>query len=387
LVRGLQLSPYRLPKGPDARERGRSGPGDGSMQLHEIMVGKMKLKAITTWPLAIRALLCLVLILVPISAGALDTQALDLGYSYNAQPYVDFDGSVHYLGNAGGAGEQRLAADAIVDSELGKPGEEGGEDTQWWSYDYGHYTVNCWGDGDGPYSYYAGVRDDIASYLDAAYDAASWVVGKDAGTTIDLWLTYDESAGAYGWFYPADLNAIYLNTYYERSGAEFCNTIAHETTHLIFEQSTSISSRDYLGASWLHEALAFYAGSCVYTAGPQYGYGYLSDLYRTASDYGALRSSWYSSGADYASGAMDALDYAQMNTIGYYLASWGAGLSAMHGVVDHIASGLGIDTAFSAVYGVPPGQYSTEAGEGVNTLYSMYLAFYLGEDEETGNSD
>ncbi len=116
----------------------------------------------------------------------------------------------------------------------------------------------------------------IESYLPKAYNAALSVIGYDYRYPSQLGklnlVLYNEKDGAYGYMSPGRnaLNScVFLNTNYLKSEpyAAWGNTIAHETAHIMFfnyakadRWSPAIQSQ----LTFLTEALAWYAGDCVY---------------------------------------------------------------------------------------------------------------------------
>lgn len=257
--------------------------------------------------------------------------------------------------------------------------------TYWWYFNLDDYRVLMPGTATGPYASYYSFGLGLASYLPSAYDSASAVLGtgNDGYGLINVWLSYASGDYSAGWYYMGQgLNDITLNLWISGSYAYFGSVASHETTHLILDHQTDLYNRAGVASSWVTEALAWYVQETVYPYGDRNGYAYNAALLNYYSQNGSLRSDWYGSGGRYNSwiaGEASNLDYVQMQTIGYFLANSTRGWAAIQDTVKYLAAGLDIDAAFSRAYnGLSTGMYSTASGEGVNTLYSKYLNYYLG---------
>ncbi|MBI5522512.1 MAG: hypothetical protein HY910_07785 [Desulfarculus sp.] len=283
------------------------------------------------------------------------------------------DGQVTYVGT--GAQLQALGQQAASSNALAAS-------TYWWHFSTsGHYDFWLPGTADGAYTSFYNAAVAINPYLGNAYDSASAVLGKgnDGYGNIDIWLTYEPGSPANGYYIAGQgANNIYLNMAQPGSGALFGGVAAHETTHLILDHAANLYNRDPLGSNWYTEALAYYVGNSVYAHGDQNGYAYNSAWLKQYSQNGAWRSSWYDSGARYIQGGASSLDYAQLNTIGYFLANSNLGWSAIQGTVNNLVTGRSLESSLQAAYGLASGMYSTSSGSGVNTLYSYYINYYLG---------
>lgn len=261
-------------------------------------------------------------------------------------------------------------------------GQASASTTYWWYFYKGQYRVLMPGTATGPYSSYYRAAGSIAPYMPSAYTTASAVLGLSKSNYIDAYLWYDSGRSAVGWYYN-NSNAIYLNLAHSGTASYFGSVASHETTHLLFDQATHLVNRDPVAESWVTEAFAWYVGSTVYPYGSRYGYSYNSQLLDYYSNNGAIRATWYGSGARYnhrgTSVPAYSIDYVQMQTIGYFLAHSSKGWSAIQETVRYLMRGYSIDSAFSSAYGgLKTGQHSTASGPSVNTLYSKYLNYYLG---------
>ncbi|MCA1905240.1 MAG: hypothetical protein LDL11_01465 [Desulfarculus sp.] len=260
-----------------------------------------------------------------------------------------------------------------------------GSATYWWYITLTDYRVLMPGTSVGPYSAYYQFALGLSGYLPSAYASARAVlgVGNDGYGKINLWLDYASGDNSAGWYYMGrGYNDITLNLWTSGTYAYFGSVASHETTHLILDHKTDLYNRAGVASSWVTEALAWYVQETVYPYGDRNGYAYNAALLNYYSQNGKQRADWYSSGGRYngwIAGQATSLDYVQMQTIGYFLANSSRGWSAIHDTVGYLASGLDIDGAFARAYGgLTTGMHSTASGEGVNTLYSKYLNYYLG---------
>lgn len=350
---------------------------------------------------ALTAVLLVLLLVLPAGATKLaqDISRQDLEFA-SAGPDPTGDAGVYYSQSQDtglGAGLGALTrTDSIADSGLqaltaydpsltgnvsGATGASSYNATSYWWYFYtGRYKVLMPGDSKGPYASYLSAARTISPYLDPGYYDASYVLGRGIGYYVNLWMQYDSGRSASGWYRPGiGSYSIYLNFAHIGSGSSAGKTASHETNHLIFDHAANMYRRYGTGSSWLLEALAYYTGDTVYRYGPRYSYSYNASRLRGYSANGAIKTSWYGSGVRYMTGGWSGLDYTQLTTIGYFLAHSSRGIDAVHDTVSNLAGGAGIDDAFSRAYGgLTSGQFSTESGPGVGTLYSYYLNYYLG---------
>jgi|GEM_PF-2643928 len=308
-----------------------------------------------------------------VSAGATLDQ---LGASYQGSDSASYSLSLY---------DGSLAASADPSASGGSSAVAAGSSTYWWYLNLADYRVLMPGTASGPYTSYYQFGVGLSGYLPSAYDAASAVlgVGNDGYGKINLWLDYDSGNHAAGWYYMGQgYNDISLNLWISGGYSYFGSVAAHETTHLILDHETDLYNRAGVASSWVTEALAWYVQETVYPYGDRHGYAYNAALLNYYSQNGARRSDWYGSGGRYngwIAGEATNLDYVQMQTIGYFLANSTRGWSAIHDTVGQLARGLDIDSAFArAYYGLTTGMHGTASGEGVNTLYSKYLNYYLG---------
>lgn len=308
-----------------------------------------------------------------LSAGAtLD----ELGAAYQGSGSASYSLSLYDGG---------LVASANQSASGGSSAAAAASTTYWWYLNLADYRVLMPGTSVGPYNAYYQFALGLSGYLPSAYDTASAVLGtgNDGYGKINLWLDYASGDYSAGWYYMGrNYNDITLNLWISGSYSYFGSVASHETTHLILDHKTNLYNRAGVESSWVTEALAWYAQETVYPYGDRNGYAYNAALLNYYSQNGKQRSDWYSSGGRYngwIAGQASNLDYVQMQTIGYFLANSSRGWSAIHDTVSYLARGLDIDSAFARAYGgLTTGMHSTASGEGVNTLYSKYLYYYLG---------
>ncbi len=239
------------------------------------------------------------------------------------------------------------------------------------------------------YGSYSGVANALTTYLDSAFSAAKGVLGYDNGGygQIDVYFYSDPGSSTSGYTYIGD-NAIYLNV---RGGSdtsstwlsEYGSTVAHETSHVLFEHKTGMgnlyspSQVGFYAVTWLTEAIAYYTGDVVYSYGSRYSKNTLGYNLMLASADGANRTSWWGTGYRYQSGWADSLDLIQLESIGKYLTAQG-GSDSLARLTSYMGASKDFEGSFMSTYGMYTGQFSTDSGAKVNTLYSKYLNYYLG---------
>ena len=244
-----------------------------------------------------------------------------------------------------------------------------------------HYTLH--------YDAWSGVAEALTPFLDAAFDASRDVLGYDNADygKIDIYFYSDPKSATLGYTY-AGQNSFYLNLIHGSSTresylAEYGQTVAHETAHVLFFHQTKLHEKHAWASdggstwTWLTEALSYYVGGVVYPYGSQYGKATLASTLNYYSRNGSQRVSWLDTGHDYKYGLASALELVQLETIGYYLAetyTW----NGIHTLLNTLAAKGDYEAAFKSIFGKESGQKGTDSGEGVNTLYSDYLYFYLG---------
>ncbi len=327
-------------------------------------------KRLAAWAAVLLATLLLAAGAAQASTGATLrlTSLLDPSQSVDAS----YDLGALYAGGGASAGASAGAASAGA--------------TYWWYYDTTYYRMLVPGTSSGPNASYLMWAYLIDDYLSAAYSSARAVLGADNGGygLINTWLYYDSANRDLLGYYTYGGNDIHLNlAASNQSAADYGATMAHETAHVLFDHKTHLYDRDPVAEAWLTEALAYYVGDTVYPYGYNAGYSYNSAVLKYYSDNGAQKSSWYESGARYDSrggySGATALDQAQVETIGYFLANYSSeGWGAIQDMVNYLAQGQSIDSALTNAYGLASGQMGTDSGEGVNTLYSKYIYYYLG---------
>jgi hypothetical protein len=169
----------------------------------------------------------------------------------------------------------------------------------------------------------------IAFYTGEARRAALVSVAGRAGYSgyIDVEFYYQKS-NTLGYTYGG--TKLYLNRYWNYTGAKWGSVLAHETSHIYFFQYTgartwtaySGSARMLYYSDFITESLAFYAGDVIYRYGDKYSistvkaqlkYQYNKNRY-TVSFYGT--GYYYRNGGTYFNQA-----WWQLHAQGYYFAN------------------------------------------------------------------
>lgn len=239
------------------------------------------------------------------------------------------------------------------------------------------------------YGRWSGVANALLPYLDAAFTTPAGILGynNQGHGKIDIFFYSDRGSDTLGYMYPGD-NALYLNLYGGNSTgsgflSDYGDTVAHETTHILYYNKTGLADRyDLTSAAmqsdiWVSESIAFYVGDVAYPRGPQENKSSIGAQLFSYSNGGAKRTTWYDTGQSYDNGSASNLDFTQLDAIGLFLASYGDGRGIAR-LTDYLSHGNDYDAAFSSAYGKPSGQFSTASGPGVNTLYSEYIKYYYG---------
>lgn len=239
------------------------------------------------------------------------------------------------------------------------------------------------------YDQWQSVASSLTQYLDAAFTTPRDVLGYSNGSygKIDLYFYSDPKSSVLGYTTPGS-NSIYINLTHGSATndsylRDYGEDVAHETGHVLFFHDTGVNNRNSLGSSegssytWFTEALSYYIGEVAYPYGPQMSKSSLGSLLSSSSSNGSKKASWWSSGDDYKNGSYTSLDLAQLETIGYFLASRG-GNSNIQSALSYLSKGDTVESALKKAYGEDTGQSGTSSGADVKTLYSDYLNYYLG---------
>lgn len=239
------------------------------------------------------------------------------------------------------------------------------------------------------YGSWSSVATALTNYLDSAYSTASGILGYDNGGNgkIDIYFYSEPDSSTSGYTYIGD-NALYLNI---RGGADTSSdwlsdygaTVSHETSHVLFEHKTGMGSVyspsqvGFYAVTWLTESIAFYTSEVAYTYGARYSKSTLGYNLMLVSGDGANRTSWWGTGYNYQTGWYTSLDLIQLYSIGAFLIADGGG-SSLARLTSSMAASKDFEGAFMDTYGMYTGQFSTDSGDKVGTLYSEYLNYYLG---------
>ncbi|MFH1033028.1 MAG: hypothetical protein V1806_00850 [Pseudomonadota bacterium] len=253
-------------------------------------------------------------------------------------------------------------------------GQAGLKSTTYYDLDYGRWS---------------GVGSALVSYLDAAFTTPAGLLGynNQGHGKIAIQCYSDPRSGTLGYMNPGE-NTLYLNLYGGNSTSasylsDYGDTVAHETTHILYYNKTGLADRYDLYSSamlsdiWVAESMAFYVGDVAYPKGPRDSKAYIGSQLNRYSQGGAQRASWYDSGIRYDDGSASNLDYAQLEAVGQFLATYGDGKGLMR-LTDYLTTSNNYEAALQYAFGKPSGQYGTASGSGGNTLYSEYIKYYYG---------
>lgn len=257
---------------------------------------------------------------------------------------------------------------------LAGPAPAGVKSTTYYTLDYGR-----WG----------GVAEALAPYLEAAFTTPQALLGyaNQGHGKIEVIFYSDPGGDTLGYMYPGE-NTLYLNLYGGQSTSarylgDYGSTVAHETTHILYYHKTGLAERYDLDSQamqsdiWVAEGMAFYVGDVAYPQGPRESKASLGAQLARYSGNGSRRVSWYDSGLRYENGSASGLDYAQLDALGLFLATYGDGRGYAL-LTDYLSRSGDHEAALRYAFGKPSGQYGTAAGAGVNTLYCDYIQYYFG---------
>lgn len=239
------------------------------------------------------------------------------------------------------------------------------------------------------YDRWSGVANAMVPYLDAAFTTPRDLLSynNQGHGKIDVHFYSDSRDETLGYMNPGE-NALFLNIYGGQKTSsdylsDYGNTVAHETTHILYYNKTGLQDRYDLNSQamqsdlWVSESIAFYVGDMAYPQGPQETKASIGAQLSRYSNGGSKRVSWYDSGVRYGDDTATNLDYVQLDAIGQFLANYG-GTQGVAKFTDYLVHDGNFDAAMVSAYGKPSGQYSTDSGAGVNTLYSEYIKYYFG---------
>ena len=235
------------------------------------------------------------------------------------------------------------------------------------------------------YGSYSSVATALANsvYLNAAYTAASGVIGYSTSNKINIYFYSSPSSSTLGYTY-AGQETIYINLYKGSSTsssvlAAYGSTIAHETGHVLFFDYTKLQNSYTYNVTWLTEALSYYIGDVAYAYGSKYSKSTISSYLNYYSSSGKTKQSWYTTGKNYYNGSVGGMEWYQLHAIGYFLENYGSGSTSVKNLLTYLHNGTDFETAFSKAYGLSTGDTSTTTSSSTNTLYSKYYYYWYGK--------
>ncbi|MFC1835726.1 hypothetical protein ACFL2Q_13485 [Thermodesulfobacteriota bacterium] len=165
----------------------------------------------------------------------------------------------------------------------------------------------------------------------------------------------------------------------ERTVRNYATCLAHETSHLMFMNSTKLyqndwfwnsSSSGFYWVNYLTEALAYYTGGCYYRFGPRYSKSTIRSRIR------GYNVPWATTGYRYVRGGFTSQDWWQFHAIGWFLTHHSGGLKRVHNFIRDLRtyrkSSYVFDYAYSRSYGKIAYHWSNDRYDSRYLYYRYY---------------